>query len=191
MSYTDFSDFSDPVGVAGWQVQSLFGTADWGLYNEAPPSQDFGSMPLPFPNAPVYGTDGNRQTPYPGEESEDSQVTTVVGVVGPEITFLSWNVDEGSFVDGKRVELSVDGGASWTALVDCQGAGGQPFCDFVFDRPADDWDLITIDTSQWQGQAGQLRFVYETLDSCCGFERGWYIDDLSFAAFCDDEAFPQ
>jgi len=189
MSFTDFSDFSDPVGVSGWTVQSISGTADWGLYNGAPQSQDPGSMPIAFPNAPVYGTDGNRQAPYPGEETEDSQVTTAVGVVPAEISFMSWNVDEGSFVDGKRVELSVDGGATWNALVDCQAAGGQPFCDFVFDRAGDDWDLIVLDTSMWEGQAGQLRFVYETLDSCCEFERGWYIDDLSFAAFCDDEPF--
>jgi hypothetical protein len=189
MSYTDFSDFSDPVGVSGWTVQSLSGTADWGLYDFAPQSQDLGSVPLPFPNAPVYGTDGNRQAPYPGEETEDSQVTTAVGVVPAQISFMSWNVDEGSFVDGKRVELSVDGGATWNTLVDCQGLGGQPFCDFVSDRPADDWDLIVLDTSAWQGMPGQLRFVYETLDSCCGFERGWFIDDLSFAAFCDDEPF--
>ena len=47
-----------------------------------------------------------------------------------------------------------------------------------------------LDTSAWEGMPGQLRFVYETGDSCCGFERGWFIDDLSFAAFCDDEPFP-
>jgi hypothetical protein len=188
-SYIDYSDFSDPVGVAGWTVQSLAGTADWGLYDAAPQSENPGSLPIPFPNAPVYGTDGNRQTPYPGEETEDSQVTTAVGVVPAQITFNSWNVDEGNFVDGKRVELSVDGGATWNTLVDCQGAGGQPFCDFVNDRLGTDWDPIVIDTSMWEGESGQLRFVYETLDPCCGFERGWFIDDLSFAAFCVDQPF--
>lgn len=188
-SYTDFSDFSDPVGVANWTVNSISGTADWRLYDAAPPSQDPGSVAIPFPNAPVYGTDGNRQTPYPGEETEDSEVLTAVGVVPAEVTFISWNVDEGAFVDGKRIDLSVDGGASWISLVDCQGAGGQPFCNFVTDRAADDWDSITINTAAWQGQQGQLRFTYETLDACCGFERGWFIDDLSFAAFCDDQPF--
>lgn len=26
---------------------------------------------------------------------------------------MSWNVDEGTFVDGKTIELSVDGGVTW------------------------------------------------------------------------------
>ena len=51
-------------------------------------------------------------------------------------------------------------------------------------------ELVLALRMRLKGMPGQLRFVYETLDSCCGFERGWYIDDLSFAAFCDDEAFP-
>ncbi|MCX4245423.1 hypothetical protein [Paraliomyxa miuraensis] len=188
LAYTDFSDFSDPLGVAGWNVISLVGTADWGLYDGA--GQSSSNAAVAFPNAPVYGTDGNLQMPYPGDETEDSQVITSVGLVGPTLTFLSWNVDEGAFVDGKRIELSVDGGATWNMLVDCQGAGGQPFCNFVpGPRAGTDWDMISIDTSTWQGMAGQLRFTYETLDSCCGFEQGWYIDDLSFAAFCADEPF--
>jgi hypothetical protein len=45
----------------------------------------------------------------------------------------------GACVDGKRIDLSVDGGATW--------------------------------------------------HSPGRFERGWFIDDSSFAAFCDDEAF--
>lgn len=191
MSFTDNGDFSDPMGVAGWQVTSISGTADWGLYDEAPPNENVGSLPVPFPNAPVYGTDGNRNPPYPGSEAEHSQVVTTTAVVPAEITFISWNVDEGDFFDTKRIEISVDGGMSWDTIVDCSAGALQPFCMFVADgRAADDWDLVTLDTAMWMGQAGQLRFTYETGDSCCGFERGWYIDDLSFASFCNDDPFP-
>jgi len=190
MSFTDFSDFSNPAGTEGWVVNSFEGTPDWRLYDEAPPNENIGSLPVPFPNAPVYGIDGNRNMPYPGSESEHSEVITNVGAVPSEVTFISWNVDEGSFFDTKRIDISVDGGATWNNLVDCEAGALQPFCDFVDDgRAADDWDLITIDTSMWEGQAGQLRFMYQTGDSCCGFERGWYIDDLSFASFCDDQPF--
>ena len=37
---------------------------------------------------------------------------------------------------------------------------------------------------------GMLRFTYDTSDACCGFERGWYIDNLNFAQYCNDPQFP-
>jgi hypothetical protein len=187
-SFTDFTGFSDPQGVPPWTVISISGTADWGLYLEAPLNQN-GVGPTVFPNGPVYGTDGNRNPPYPGGEAESSQAITSVGVLPFELTFGSWNVDEGSGFDTKTIELSVDGGASWTVLESCAAGSTQPFCDFVDDsRAIDDWDVVTLDTSPWFGQNGQLRFSYDTGDGCCSFERGWYLD-FSYA-ICDDVAFP-
>ncbi|MCA9705181.1 MAG: hypothetical protein KDK70_04935 [Myxococcales bacterium] len=176
-------DFSSPLDVAGWVVTDLAGTgAGWGLYDEAPLNQVAGSMPVPFPNAPVYGTDSNRVPPYPGAQTETSQVVTSPVEIPLQVTFLSWNVDEGSVpFDTKRIDITVDGGASWFSLVDCELAATQPFCAFIGDgRAADDWDYIVLDTSMWAGMIGQLRFSYDTLDGCCNFERGWFIDDLSF-----------
>jgi hypothetical protein len=139
---------------------------------------------VPFPNAPVYGTDGNRFPPYPGGHDESSFVTTSPVEIPLQVSFQSWNVDEGSVpYDTKRIEISVDGGASWNTLVDCQVAQTQPFCTYVNDgRAADAWDAITLDTSPWSGMLGQLRFSYDTVDGCCDFERGWFIDDLSLCA---------
>ena len=115
----------------------------------------------------------------------------MLAAVPAEITFMSWNVDEGDFFDTKRIDISVNGGMTWNNLVDCAVAPTQPFCNFVDEgRAANDWDLVVLDTSMWMGQPGQLRFSYDTGDSCCTFERGWYIDDLSFASYCDDEPFP-
>ncbi|MCX4239455.1 hypothetical protein [Paraliomyxa miuraensis] len=189
LSFTDFTGFSDPGGMPPWTVMATVGTADWGFYTEAPLNQN-GTGPTLFPNGPVYGTDGNRNPPYPGSESESSQVITSIGTVPFELIFGSWNVDEGSFFDTKSIAISVDGGMSWTALVDCEsGLNPQPFCDFRDDlRLIDDWDVIVLDTSPWFGMNGQLRFTYATGDSCCGFERGWYLD-FSYA-ICDDVAFP-
>jgi hypothetical protein len=147
-------------------------------------------VPLSF--APSFGTDGNRQAPYPGGETEYSRITTVADVVPGPLTFSSWNVDEGSGVDNKIIEVSVDGGASWNVLVDCgAGIGGAPgFCTYRNDgRAGDDWDAVVIDTGAFAGQVGQLRFTYNTLDACCSFERGWFIDNLSFGQFCADPPF--
>jgi hypothetical protein len=186
-SFTDFTGFSDPGGAPPWTITAISGTPDWGFYTSAPLNSN-GVGPTMFPSQ-VYGTDGNRNPPYPGSEVEHSQVVTSIGVVPFELIFGSWNVDEGSFYDTKRIEISVDGGVSWTELVNCQVAATQPFCDFRDDtRAIDDWDVITLDTAAWYGMNGQLRFTHNTGDSCCGFERGWYLD-FSYA-ICDDVAFP-
>jgi hypothetical protein len=71
---------------------------------------------------------------------------------------------------------------NWTSLVDCEVSATQPFCDFYPDpRPSDLWDSISIDLATWAGQDGLLRFTYDTGDSCCSFERGWYIDEINIA----------
>lgn len=192
LTFSDFGDFNDPGSVGAWTTMVTSGTLGWGLYDEAPANTTSGAVP--FPNAPVYGTDGNRSQPYPGGELEHDSVTTGEGVVPNMLTFISWHVDEGGgFYDQKRIELTVDGGASWNTLVDCVSLpGGQPFCLYEADgRLGTDWDPISIDTSAWEGMTGQLRFTYNTSDSCCSFERGWFIDDLNaFSISCNDEAFP-
>ncbi len=187
-TFTNFNDFSDP-SVTPWTITAIVGTADWGFFDEAPLNGN-GTGPTPFPNAPVFGTDGNLDPPYPGAEIEHSQVVTSVGVVPAELSFASWNVDEGGgFYDTKIIDISVDGGMTWTNLVNCQMGSTEAFCDFRDDsRAIDDWDEITLDTSPWAGMMGQLRFTYNTEDGCCGFERGWYLD-FTFA-ICDDVAFP-
>lgn len=185
--------FDNPLTVADWTVTGLFGSPDWRLYDEAPRNANPGSVPVPFPNAPVYGVDGNRDPPYPGNEMEHSQVVTGEGVIAAQLTFDSWHVDEGGVnVDSKRVELSVDDGATWHELANCEGAAGsQPFCTAVGDgRAGDDWDAVVLDTSAWEGQTGRLRFSYDTQDGCCAFERGWFIDNLNgFTLVCEDDPF--
>jgi hypothetical protein len=190
------NDFgSGSAAHAGWLIEDLGGTgADWQIYSNAPANNDPGSMPVALSFAPSFGTDGNRQAPYPGlNEVEHSRVTTTPDMVPAQITFASWNVDEGSGFDNKTIELSVDGGMTWTVLVDCPAGIGvpQPFCNFRdATRLGTDWDNIVLDTAAFVGQVGQLRFTYNTGDSCCSFERGWFIDNLSFAQYCQDSPFP-
>ncbi len=188
------NDFA--IGVqshAGWLVEDLDGAgADWQIFTSAPQNLLMGSMPLPLSFGPSFGTDGNRQAPYPGQEAENSRITTTVDTVPGQVTFSSWNVDEGSGFDNKTIELSVDGGATWNVLVDCSGGiNTQPFCNFRdATRLGTDWDNIVLNTGAWVGMTGQLRFTYNTGDGCCDFERGWFIDNLSFAQYCQDAPFP-
>jgi len=192
-TFSDFGDFTDPGSVAEWAITQSSGVSSWGLYDAAPQNVSAGAVA--FPNAPVFGTDGNRNTPYPGGELESSQVITSEGTVPTTLTFMSWHVDEGGgFYDNKTIELSVDGGASWDTLVDCSTLpGGQPFCVYEADgRLGNDWDPISINMPPASvGMTGQLRLSYNTQDSCCSFERGWFIDDLNaFSISCQDDPFP-
>ncbi|MBI4705220.1 MAG: hypothetical protein HY744_29275, partial [Deltaproteobacteria bacterium] len=169
--------FEDPSQIQGWQRNG-----GWGLYTEAPPSQQE-PWPIVFQSrGTVFGTDGNRSQPYPGGEVENSQAITTPFKVPAKITFLSWHVDEGSHpYDTETIGLSLNGGQSWLMLVDCeQDINPQTFCQQRNQRGADDWDSIVLDTAAWQGQTGILRFTYNTGDDCCDFERGWFIDNGKF-----------
>ena len=160
----------------GWTL-----TGGWGIYGEAPMS----TLPaVPFTTqGQVFGTDGNRVMPYPGNQAETSSATTTSFTIPETIRFRSWNVDEGGLsYDTKRILVSIDGGASWNPLVDCAlGPNASlPFCTPVLAaRAEDDWDDIEIDAAAFSGVPGQLRFEYDTIDSCCSTEQGWFIDDLS------------
>lgn len=155
----------------------------WQLYTAAPPS--FDHLEVPF-GSTVLGTDGNRMAPYPGNESENSAATIGAITLGESLSFRSWHVDEGGgqpggYYDRKRVFFeSATTGQTWV-LVDCWNMiNAQAFCDFTSEsRAGDDWDQIVLDTATLAGQTGNLRFEYQTLDSCCSFEQGWFIDDIT------------
>lgn len=172
--------FRHPLAAAGWTF-----TGDWGVYREAPASQQNAAVPFA---RPVVGTDGNRARPYPGLEVEFSFANTPPTVLPATLEFLSWNVDEGSFYDKKAVRVSIDGGASFTTIAVCpdSGATPYPFCESFFGvRAADDWDLIQLPLpAEFVGQVGIVQFRHDTRDACCQFEQGWFVDALNFATDC-------
>lgn len=181
------STFEEINALAGWAL-----TGDWGRYGAAPPDIN-GSPAIPFSMGDALGTDGNLVAPYrSGAHQETSSATSPVFEFAATLTFQSWHLDEGGFIEGdglpydnKTIEVSVNGGATWTTLVDCSKGGGFPFCLAVTDRAGDDWDAIELDTSSFEGQTGQIRFGYDTVDPNSGAERGWYIDELALP-WCAD-----
>ena len=65
------------------------------------------------------------------------------------------------------------------------GLNPQAYCEFLYiQRAGDDWDAITLDTTAFSGQTGLLRFTYDTLDACCSFEQGWFIDNIQTGMGC-------
>jgi hypothetical protein len=181
MNLPAVNTFDSALDISGWER-----TMGWNRYTQAPVSSFTTTVIFP---SPVFGTDGNRVPPYPGAETENSYARTLPFVVPNQITFQSWHVDEGSGVDTKQLRLSMDGGMSWIAIVDCEVStmNGYPFCQyFNQNRLANQWDAIVVDTSAYAGQVARLEFTYNTGDNCCSFERGWFIDDLNVARRCLD-----
>ncbi|MBX7078152.1 MAG: DUF4215 domain-containing protein [Nannocystaceae bacterium] len=170
-------DFADAGDIAGWST-----SGGWALYASAPVSSNLEVVFVTGGSA--VGTDGNRVPPYPGAEIETSSLTTATFVLPQTLRFHSWHVDEGgASYDTKRLSISTDGGASWTLFVDCADAalGDQPFCSYV-SGPRDEFafDDIAIDLGAFAGSSGQVRLEYDSIDECCQFEQGWFLDDANF-----------
>lgn len=170
-------DFSGLTDTDGWMA-----TGDWREWTGAPQSTN---LPVPFPDFPAYGTDGNRDTMEP-TENENSQALSHLFMVGDELRFRSWHVDEGGtgFYDNKVVQIYV-GGMDHT-LVNCfDGVNPQSFCSEVMGpRSQNDWDDIVLDTSMWSGMMVRLRLQYLSGSNTFDFEQGWYIDDIRTGQEC-------
>lgn len=181
--------FASQFAISGWKVNG-----SWGVHESTPPTSNFQDLTLlgtagqPF-LAPVFGTDGNREHPYPGAEIETSQADTPPFIVPASLNFYSWNADEGFQFDSKSVSISVDGGQTFDILAICPEDFSQPlpyaFCNSVSGRAVDAWDYIQIPVpAQYQGQVGIVRFTYFSQDYLVGSEQGWFIDRLEFATEC-------
>lgn len=177
-----FKTFRNNFSAAGWTF-----TGGWGVYEQTPPAVS-GAAPaiVAFPY-PVLGTDGNRVRPYPGSEIEQSAALSPPTLIPAQLTFTSWSYDEGSHYDQKTIAVSVDNGASFTTVASCVDFTTYPFCHEIDGSGTDTWTPITIDLSPYPdlvGHVGLVRFSYNNIDTCCGEEKGWYIDQLNFATDC-------
>jgi len=147
--------------------------------------------PTVFPT-PVLGTDGNRKHPYGyngATEFESSTATSPPTVLPSTLRFRSWHWDEGYNYDLKAVQVSLNG-VSFTNVHICvlNDPNAEAFClpsSFQGDRDPNQWDMIELPLpGGMAGQVGYVRFVYDTTDSCCDWERGWYVDALNFGQDC-------
>lgn len=182
------------AGLSGWTVETADGGA-WRIFAEMPGNEDGDPAITPTDTA-FLGNDGSTVGPQDETgETVSASVVSPVDVMPDTLIFDSWHVDEGGGesekepgVDIKRVEVSTDLGETWTTLAGCDDPDLDdfPFCVRVDTRGADEWDTIMLDTSAFAGMDAQIRFTYDTDDACCGFEYGWYVDNLNFAQLCPD-----
>jgi len=98
------------------------------------------------------------------------------------LTFDSWSYDEGDCpsYDAEYISVTTNG-EDWINISEC------PEYPLHYGCESEEWCLpypsyygpITYDLSEFAGEVIQIKFEYNTLDDCCGFEEGWYIDDVS------------
>jgi hypothetical protein len=111
-----------------------------------------------------------------------SQAFSLNGLAHPVLSFRHDYVfaKVGASVDLGRVEISTDGGATWTALASYTGGGiyGPQTQAQAVNAPewaAVNWKDVTIDLSNYHGVV-QIRFNLEVDQTAS--DKGWVIDDV-------------
>ncbi len=103
---------------------------------------------------------------------------SVCPLASARLRFWSWYATEEPFTgrvgfDEKKVQISDDGGASWSDL-------------YVYAWPANldqTWERLEFDLGGYIGQTIQIRFNFSTNDANSNDYEGWYIDDVTIGDF--------
>ncbi len=109
-----------------------------------------------------------------------SPLISLAGVPSPTLTFRMWVDTEGGTLDGANLEISTDGGMTYSVLNTVTPAygpmmiAGQPAWGGT--QTALGWQLTQADLTPYAGQTIYLRFAFQSDSS--GTTAGVYVDDL-------------
>ena len=133
---------------------------------------------------------------FGGSDSTDYSNFAYGALVSPELCLSGdarmtfWHYMKADMVsedfawDGGIVEVSTDGGDSWTQITPVGGYPheiyGSSFCPLPKDTPcfgtSDGWEEVEFDLSPYEGMA-RIRFVFGS--GSLVSDEGWYIDDIT------------
>jgi hypothetical protein len=157
-------DFEGGELPSGWTIETL-ASDDGYLFGT-----DLGSTSFPIPNHTTYAATNDDACNC--NKSADNLITPTFQVPADGIHVLSF---ECYFVDGDYdadetaiIEITNDGGDSWTELANLSGAAG--------------WVAYDLVLSDYAGDSVQVAFKY---DDGGGWNYGLAIDDVSVAALPD------
>jgi subtilisin-like proprotein convertase family protein len=159
-------------------------TADDGLWHR---STGRGTNPGHSPNNSMYygrnegPNGGGDYNTNPGGVGNSGFLTSppidLTSVTGP--LNLSFNyfleTEGGGFFDAAQVEISTDGGFSFSPLTDNTFFGG-------LSDPTAGFESFSADISAFTGFTVLVRFSFNTGDGILNNFEGWYVDDVTIAA---------
>jgi hypothetical protein len=125
------------------------------------------------------GHDYSNLDTWAGTTATSPSIVLPAGCGGPTLTFRMWIDTEGATYDGANLEISTDGGMTYSVLSTVTPPytltiGGEPA--WGGHQAALGWQLVQADLSAYAGKTIQLRFAFQS-DSSDTFA-GVYIDDL-------------
>ena len=161
-------------GTANWTMQSL-----WHLAAEDSPC-----LVDSFPSGTQcmwYGAESTCN--YQMAPMAFSRMRTAASIPLPSgnggIVFEFWTrseVEDDTHYDRRMIEVSTDGGATWTELL-------------RIGSPVEPWTLHSLDLSSYAGQTIDLSFTFRTMDGLGNWFIGWLVDDVVVRT--TPQAFPE
>ncbi len=164
--------FSDDMesGTNGWTTELIGGSTD-DLWHQT--SLDYNSSN----NSWWFGIEsqGNYNTGNRINSAVISPSIDLIGATAPLTLEFFENYDTEPGWDYCMVDITTDGGGTWTQLRGNSapsGGGNAP------SGNSGGWILSTIDISSYAGQLVQVRFYFDTNDGAANTFAGWFFDDV-------------
>ena len=182
-----------PIVVADWDFESgggsLIGSGDWewGAPTNGPGEAFSGTKLWATKLHANYSNNTLSELLFPAVAIPDSSYR-------PRFTFAHWFQFEppsgGDIYDGATVELSTDGGTSWSIISPTSGYDGvaydhNPYLagDSVFTGGGANWRTASFDMEPFAGTTVQIKLVVGSDPYVSA--AGWFIDDAAFIYYLE------
>ena len=162
LSFTE--DFES--GPNGWTNASLGAANNWTIQTTSGTGTSFGG------NLNMFGVPHSGNGAFGGQEYSYLQSPVFSSVGGGDFFFDFFVNNESGGWDQEIVQVSYDGGASWTTVMGPQLPNNS----------------TTVQTTSFTIGAGSgtantvVRFIYNTVDGCCGAQDGFFVDNIDFGS---------
>lgn len=173
-SYTVFYDDME-FGSNGWSVEDYTSNSSNDLWHQT--AQNYNSYSTSWWCADEFT--GTYETGEMISNALISPPIDLTGVFDPVYLYFYENYDTEESWDFCMVDVSTDGGLSWTPL---RGDSGN-----APNGNSNGWIFSALDLSSYAGSVIQIRFYFDTGDSVNNNYPGWFIDDVFVSTYFSSE----